>query len=717
MATHPWRQEVNALHIDVTSMVRPRSVAIIGASAKRMTQGNVVIANLKDWGYGGAVLPVHPQAAEIDGLKAFNSVAALPPETDTAIVAIPAAQVEGVLGELAQSPVRSAIVFTNGFSAEEERALRAMDAPERLIVHGPNCMGLVNFTDSVPLYPSRPSKRLRPGKVALIAQSGSAAISVMNSTVIGFSKVVTVGSEFHVGAADYIRWLADDDATTTIGVVAESIKDPVALALAAEAVHAAGKSLVVLKVGRTASGMAATAAHTGALVSDSDAHEDFFASTNIATVDDYDGLVAALECAAVTRKMVAGAAIGIMGISGGQTALACDIAEARGIGIATFSDETAARVKEAQPGVSGHNPVDFGATVNAEERNSTVAISAVLEDPGVAAVAVLQDTQESLNPATLQNYMGVLTVYAEAGRKAKKPFVVISPTSENVDPGVRAFLAENGVPLLRGLTPGLGAVGTLAFGKPGPAGAWAEARRPGRAPHNPRAGELRRMLAGRSGALDPATAFEVLRAYGLPVVKSIVARDADEAVRRAGEVGFPMVVKVASATIQHRSDVGGVVLDVADEASLRAAIGRIAASVAAARPDATIDGYEMQEQLVDGVEAMAGFTAAAPFGPLVVAGSGGTLVEVMADRAVKLAPLSADEARGMLAQTKLAKILGGYRNLMPETDIAPLADVVAKLSQLACDLDGVLVACDINPVLVRKGTGEVRIVDALCLCA
>lgn len=225
------------------------------------------------------------------------------------------------------------------------------------------------------------------------------------------------------------------------------------------------------------------------------------------------------------------------------------------------------------------------------------------------------------------------------------------------------------------------------------------------------------MLAGRSGALDPATAFEVLRAYGLPVVKSIVARDADEAVRRAGEVGFPMVVKVASATIQHRSDVGGVVLDVADEASLRAAIGRIAASVAAARPDATIDGYEMQEQLVDGVEAMAGFTAAAPFGPLVVAGSGGTLVEVMADRAVKLAPLSADEARGMLAQTKLAKILGGYRNLMPETDIAPLADVVAKLSQLACDLDGVLVACDINPVLVRKGTGEVRIVDALCLCA
>lgn len=714
---HPCAQEVNALHIDVTSMVRPRSVAVIGASAKRMTQGNVVIGNLKDWGYRGAVLPVHPQAAEIDGLKALNSVAALPPDTDVAIVAIPAAQVEGVLGELAQSPVRSAIVFTNGFSPDEERALREMDGAGRLIVHGPNCMGLVNFTDSIPLYPSRPSKRLRPGKVAIVAQSGSAAISVMNSTVIGLSKVVTVGSEFHVGAADYIRWLADDDATTAIGVVAESIKDPVALAFAAEAVHAAGKSLVVLKVGRSATGMAATQAHTGALVSDGDAYDDFFAATGIATVADYDELVAALECAAVTRKMVAGASIGIVGISGGQTALACDIAEASGIGVAAFGEETAARLRQALPGVPGLNPVDFGATVNEGERNVPAAISAVLDDANVAAVAVLQDTQESLNPATLQNYMNVLTVYAESGRTARKPFVVISPTSENVDPGVRALLAENGVPLLRGLTPGLRAVGTLALGRPGPAGAWADARRPGRAAHNARAGELRRMLAGRSGALDPATAFDVLRAYGLPVVRSVVARDADEAVRRAGEVGFPMVVKVASADIQHRSDVGGVVLDVMDEPSLRAAIGRIAASVAAAMPDAAIDGYEMQEQLVDGVEAMAGFTAAAPFGPLVVAGSGGTLVEVMADRVAKLAPITADEARRMLAQTKLARILGGYRNLMPATDTGPLADLVVGLSQLAGDLDGVMVACDLNPVLVRKGTGEVRIVDALCICA
>jgi len=698
-------------------MVRPRSVAIVGASAKRMTQGNVVISNLRDWGYTGAVLPVHPQAKEIDGLAAVSSVSSLPADTDLAIVAIPAAHVKGMLDELEQSPVRSAIVFTNGFSGEEERSIREMGSKSRLIVHGPNCMGLVNFTDSIPLYPSRPSKRLRAGKVAIVAQSGSAAISVMNSTVIGLSKVVTMGSEFQVGAADYIRWLADDDATTAIGVVAESVKDPVALAYAAEAVHAAGKSLVVLKVGRSASGLAATQAHTGALVSGSDAYDDFFASTNIATVSDYDELIASLECAAIARRMVGGTAIGIVGISGGQTALACDIAEARGIGVASFSETTTARVLKALPGASGRNPIDFGATVNVDDRNSPEAISAVLDDEEVGAVVALQDTQESLNPATLQNYMGILNVYAECGRNARKPFVVVSPTSENVDPGVRELLAQNGVPLIRGLAPGLRAVGNLGLGRPGMAGAWGEARRPGRGRFNANAEALRSELSGLTGPLDPATSFRILREYGLPVVKSIVVKDGDEAARRAREVGFPMVVKVASRHIQHRSDVGGVVLDIADEVSLRAAIASIGANVAAAVPNAVIDGYELQEQLVDGVEAMAGFTAAPSFGPLVVVGSGGTLVEVMSDRSAKLAPLSPDDAERMLKATKLARLLDGYRNLMPRTSISQLVDLTVNLSRLASDLDGVIVACDLNPVVVRKGTGEVRIVDALCVCA
>ncbi|MCU4179643.1 acetate--CoA ligase family protein [Bosea sp. BH3] len=702
------------MHIDVTPMVKPRSVAIVGASAKRVTQGNVVISNLKSWGYAGEILPVHPQAEEIDGLRAINSIGEIRDETDLAIIAIPAAHVPSMLQELEASSVRSAIVFTNGFSHDEEAAIRAFGAQSRIIVHGPNCMGLVNFTDSIPLYPSRPSLRLKPGNVALVAQSGSAAISVMNSTVVGLSKVVTVGSEFQVSAADYIRWLADDDETRVIGVVAESIKSPHALAEAAECVHAAGKSLVVLKVGRSDVGLAATQAHTGALVSDSDAYDSFFRETNIATVSDYDELIASLECAAVARRMVRGASIGIVGISGGQTALACDVADAQGVAVAAFEPATVERLRAALPGTSGNNPVDFGATVNVEDRNTPDAMQAVLNDAQVGAVVALQDTQESLNPATLQNYMNILGVYAAAGKSSQTPLVVISPTSENLDPGVRATLLEHGVPLLRGMSPGLRAVGNLALGKPGPAGSWARQHGPRTSPFNPQATSLRAEIAASPGnTLDAALSFGLLHAYGIPVTRSIVVKDEHEAVARKDEIGFPMVVKVASRDVQHRSDVGGVLLDIGNGDELRAAIATIASNVAKALPNATIDGYELQEQLVDAVEAMAGFTDASPFGQMIVLGSGGTLVELLADRAVALGPLKHDEAQAMLAKTRLHRLLSGYRNLMTPTDTAPLVDVAIHLSELASDLGDVIAACDLNPVLVRKGTGEIRVVDAL----
>lgn len=704
------------MHIDVTSMVRPRGVAVIGASAKRTTQGNMVIRNLKDFGYSGAIVPVHPQVPEIEGLAAVNVVSALPAETDTVVVAIPAVQVLATLEQLEQGPVRSAIIYSNGFTAEQERALRAFGEKSRLILHGPNCMGLINFTNSTPLYPTPPSSRLRPGKVAIVAQSGSAAISIMNSIAVGLSKVVTMGSEFQVTSADYIRWLADDDATTAIGVVAESIKDPVSFAHAAEAVHTAGKSLVVLKVGRSEAGLTATQAHTGAMVSAWDAYQSFFAATDIATVADYDELIATLECAALARRMVPGKAIGIVGISGGQTALSCDIAEVSGIKVAKFGATTATRIRAALPGSSGNNPIDIGATVRVEDRKTPEAIAAVLDDEGVGALVVLQDLQESLNPATLAKYDDGLQIYLQSGKVARKPFVVISPTSENVNPDVRSMFAQHGVPLLRGLTPGLRAVGNLASGTSGPAGAWANTRISDRAYFHPSAEELRCKLAAHTGALPPDLSFSILHDYGIPLVRARVVRDANEALSYASEVGFPMVVKVASRQVQHRSDVGGVVLDVHDEASLTEAIATIERRVKTAMPHAVIDGYELQEQVVDGVEAMAGFTAAAPFGPLMVLGSGGTLVELNADRAVQLAPLEPEQAAAMLMKTKLHRVLSGYRNLIPQTDTSELVTLAVNLSRLANDLNGVMLACDLNPVVVRKGTGEVRVVDALCVC-
>lgn len=701
------------MYRDVAPLVRPGTVAIVGASSKRSTQGNVVIENLRGWGYAGRILPVHPSAAEIDGLPVCKGAAALPPAVDTAIVAVPAAEVVETLRQLAAAGVRSANVFSNGFSAEQEAVFRAFGAGTPMSINGPNCMGLVNFTDQAPLYPSRPSLRLKPGRVALVAQSGSAAISVMNSITTGLSKVITVGSEFQVTAADYLAWLALDQATTVVGVVAESIQDPVAFACAADRLHSAGKALVVLKVGSSDMGAVATQAHTGALIGSRDAFDSFFRACDIATAHDYDELVASLECAVVARRRGPTGHIAVAGISGGQTALACDVAEDAGISLAVFSEATRATVHACLPGAPGNNPIDIGATVLKEDRKTPAAFDAVLADPAVGALALLQDSQASLNPRTYDNYMLHIPDFAAVAGRTDKPVVMISPTGESLHPGIVEVALAGGLPVVRGLREGLVAIEHLARGRPGAAAAWADAHRTDRPLRNARAAQWRQELAALDGSLPPATAFRLLRDYGVPVVKSLVAASAEEASARAGEVGFPMVVKVASRQVNHRSDIGGVVLGVRDASALRDALATIARNVGQHAPHAVIDGYELQEQVAGDAEALIGFAATPPLGTLMVVGTGGTMVELMEDRASRLAPLTQDESAELVRSTRLGKLLDGYRNLMPRTDIAPLAMLLTALSELAADLGDLITVCDLNPVLVRASTGELRVVDAL----
>lgn len=694
---------------DVTPLVQPRSVAVMGASARRVSQGNVVINNLKEWGFPGTVVPVHPQALSVDGLPAVASPEELPEAIDLAVLAIPAAGVGEALAGLERAHVRAAIVFANGFSPEEEEAVRRFAETSTIVIHGPNCMGLINVTDQVPLYPTRPSERLRPGVVALVAQSGSAAISVMNSTAVGFSKVVTVGSEFQTTAADYVRWLAGDADTFAIGVVTERIADPVAFAEAAELAHEAGKALVVLKVGTSPLGVVAARAHTGALIGKRDAYDRYFAECDIATVGDYDELIASLECMTTRRRPATpGARIAVVGISGGQTALACDLAEQTSIPLARFGEATKSALNRFLPGATGDNPVDIGATVREEQRHIREAVDAVLDDADVGGVALIQDAQSSLNPRSLTSYEPILASYSEAGEAAEKPVVLISPTAEPLHETVVSQLTAHGIPVVRGLREGFAAIGNLSKGQPGRAGAWAAARKAQRR-------KPRHELDRHSGALSMETCHRLLDVYGIPRVESVVITSVDEAKQRTGEIGFPMVVKLVSNDVAHRTDVGGVVVGVEDDESLARAIASITAEVRFRRPDAIIDGFELQKELKGCVEAVAGFTVSPPFDALMAVGTGGTMVELDADRALGLSPVSVEDAEAMIRETRLGRLLMGYRNLIPKTNLRPLANLVAALSTLAADFDGAVSACDLNPVMVEKKSGAVHVVDALMI--
>ncbi len=697
----------------MNALIRPRTIAVIGASPNRVTLGNVALDNLANYRFAGKVIPVHGEAKEIAGLPAVSSIEALPDGVDVALASVPAAGVSDVVRRLEKRGVKTAIVNTAGFSDAQDAELRQLVKSASILMHGPNCMGLINLSDSTPIYTGGITSRVRKGPVALIAQSGSAGISVINSSTCGFSKIVTIGSEYRVTGADYLRWFATDDDTQVIGLVLESIPDADRFADAVDKVHAAGKSMVVLKVGRSATGARATQAHTGALIRNDDAFKGFVARYGIPVVADYEELIATLEAFAVTRKRPAPGRVALMGISGGETALACDLCEEIGLPLAEFSEATGAALRSALPGTPGQNPVDIGQSVGRQAGAALAGMTAVMTAEETGLGVVLQDMQASLPASSHRNYTNHLTTVAELSRAVDKPIVVISPTAEIMSEKLVACLDDTGTPPLRGLWPGLVAVKSMLD--------WSarksDTRRlADRKPSSERAA-LREEVARLKGSLPSAIVSRLLANYGIPVVKSAVARSAEEAETLAAGIGFPMVVKVMSAQVPHRSDVGAVQLGIKDVASLRAAVALIEKNVRSKVPGATVDGYEMQEELLDCVQAMVGYQAAPPYGALTIVGSGGVLVELEADKALSLSPVTAAEAGGMLASTRLGKTLDGYRNLIPRTDMAPLSKLVSNLSELAADFADLVPECDLNPVLIRKGSGDVRVVDALFVAA
>jgi acyl-CoA synthetase (NDP forming) len=293
-----------------------------------------------------------------------------------------------------------------------------------------------------------------------------------------------------------------------------------------------------------------------------------------------------------------------------------------------------------------------------------------------------------------------LTTVAQLSRDVGKPIVVISPTAEIMSEKLVACLDDTGTPALRGLWPGLVAVKSMLDWS----GRKSDPRRLADGKLTPKRAALAEEIGGLRGSLPSNLVGRLLASYGIPVVKSAIARSPAEALTLAARIGYPMVVKVMSAQVPHRSDVGAVQLGIEDVAGLRAAVALIEKNV-------------REEELLDSVQAMVGYQAAEPYGALTIVGSGGVLVELEADKAISLSPLTSAEAGGMIASTRLGKVLDGYRNLLPRTDTAPLAALMANLSELAADFAAILPECDLNPVLIRKGSGEVRVVDALFVAA
>jgi acyl-CoA synthetase (NDP forming) len=689
---------------NIGALLNPRSVALIGASEDQTKFGGRLFRMLLKHRYAGEVYPINPNRPELFGLKTYPDVAVTPRPADMAVMAIPQPKVRETIAVCAAAGVKGAIIITAKFSdagpegaaleAEIVRIARA--AGMRLI--GPNCLGVISPANKVVLCssPALEVDSLIESPIALVSQSGALMATIFDRAFghgIGFSHCVSVGNQADLELCDFVEYLIDDARTRVICSYVEGIKDPSRFLDLADRARARGKPWLMVKAGRTASGVRAAFSHTASLAGSYQALEAVCRERGIVLMDDVDAmmLLAASLVRFPGRKVDT---VTVVTTSGGSGAITADRLTDRGIPLTRFAPATASALDaEYSPGQAA-NPVDLGGRRSGEAVEIAGKTVALLSgDPAEDATLFVITTAPQLARTT--------ALLADAALAGGKPFIFVMQPGQAAD-APRAELVERRAPFCNSLDEALRALQ-----------GWMDwcVRPAGRTPERP-AGlpdAIPAALVPRGTTLDEAGTKRLLATYGIPVNRDEAVSDAEAAVAAAQRIGFPVALKAVSPDIVHKSDVGAVALGIASEGELRAAFGRMAARVAQSAPGARIEGFLVQEMVRGDAELILGVMRDAQFGPLVMVGAGGTLVELLADVAVAPVPLAREAALVLLQRLRVARLLEGVRG-RPALDVQAVADAIVRVSWLAHDLKDHLAELDVNPLLVRvEGAGCVAV--------
>jgi len=542
------------------------------------------------------------------------------------------------------------------------------------------------------------------GGISLLSQSGGLMNSFAELTGnrgIGVNYLVSSGNEAVLEMADYIEFLADDPATKVIACIMEGVKNGRRFRAAVERA-ARAKPMVVLKLGRSAFGQRATLAHTGTLAGRHEAFAALFRQNGVALVESIDALV---ETAALFElaPLPQGDRVLMMTVSGGATSLIGDLGDAAGLHFPKIGDATNRRVQEIL-GVEREfgNPLDtVGLPRLRKDGNITAVVQALIEDDGIDVIGLVL----GMRAEGWDSHQELVDRLAAAAKGARKPLLVVSFMSNSLTRHWRGYGRERGLPLVEDLERGLQAVGHLID--------YAAFRRRAGPPRPGAASPLIDIGAlPESRVLTEAESKKILALAGLPVTREALARDPDEAVRMAAEIGGPVALKIQSRDIAHKSDIGGVRLGARTPAEVEAAARQVLENAQRNCPGAAIDGILVQEMVEDGVEFILGMTYDEQFGPLVVCGAGGVTVEVFKDAAVGMPPLAAEDVRAMLRGLKASKLFEGFRGAAPR-DVTALVDCCLRFAEFVVATEGRFAAIDLNPVFVCSCGRGVRIADAL----
>ena len=690
----------------IVRLLRPRSVAIVGASPTPGALGAAVLANLEQAGYDGEIHLINPKRAEINGRPCKPSIDELPMGVDCAVLAIPHAAVLESVRACARRGVGGVIIFSAGFAeggesgrAEQEEIARIAREHD-MIVEGPNCLGLVNYVDGVPLtFVLTQVKRTsgRPG-VAVVSQSGAMAAVLGTSLashelIVSFS--VSTGNEAQSGVEDYLEYVIEDPAVKVVTMIVEQFRKPQRFLELARRARRLGKPIVLLHPGRSSAARESAATHTGAMAGDYQVMRSLVARTGVVIVDSLEELLDVTDIASRCSSLPKGGC-GVLTESGAFKALTLDLCEQVGLELSRLNDAVRGGLREALPEfIPVSNPMDLTAQalVDPELYRRTMAV--LLNDDSFSSVVLgLILTDKATRDLKLPSVIGAIKEL-----KPTKP-VVFAALDEGAEVP-KAYIDELralGIPCFPSAERAFRAVARLSAAAP-------------RDPGAPTRGLPPAILEQATGTVPEYRAKEILAAFGVALPKGRFAATIDEALAAAEAIGYPVVLKAQSAELSHKSDAGGVVLNLGDADALRQGWDRLYGNVARARPGLTLDGALVEVMGKRGVELIVGARNDADWGPVLLVGMGGVMAELLHDARLIPANLPEDEIAKELLELKCAPLLRGFRG-DPAVDIKAAAEIVARIGALV-QSDARIREIDVNPVVVYPaGEGAVAL-DAL----
>ena len=681
---------------------RPRSIALVGAT-DNSRWSLYTYQNLKTYQFPGAIYLVNPNRAVVHGEQAYRTLRDLPEVVDLAFVMVSTSRVLPILHEAAELGTKHFVILTSGFSemgeegAKLEHEILAFARDHGLTLLGPNGNGFVNVIDQITPYGLPITPPLKPGPVGVVLQSGALASAVLTYAQghgIGLSLLVAMGNETMISVTDVVDYLLEEESTRAVALFLESIRHPAELRRVAEKARALRKTIVALKIGSSEASSRTAMAHTGALVGNNAVNEAALRQLGIIRVSSLEDLLSTAGLAAYSEPLP-GPRMGVVTPSGGACDLISDLAEEVGLQLPDFSPETVAQLQAILPAFSTcHNPLDVTGYVVVDSSIQQRSLEVVVNDPNFDFVLNLTATEGGREPTPelLATMMPAYDNLNRIIRAAPRPVLLTSNTCMDLSPLAKLVVERTGLHWTPGMEHGLRAIGRFYW--------WSEFIR---STPEKTAMEVSLPISHAPpfrGSWSEAQARSLLEQAGIPTVPATLATTAEEAVEAARELGLPVVLKIQSPDLPHKSDIGGVTLNLASENAVRKEFTAMLARVRGRQAEARIEGILVSPQRSGGTELLVGVVRDELWGPVLTVGLGGVWTEALRDTAVRVLPVGRAEIEQMLGELRGAALLRGMRG-QQGTSMQALSEIIYRLGALALALGPRLDALEINPLLVK----------------